>query len=483
MRYSIISQKNTRDILFRCLILLCAAGFALLFAHIGCPAILIPFLFFFAPILVLAVAAVTMSRKYKTSLPYIISHLIRQEILLLLHAATLIYDPASVKKPCFEPETKLNPKDYVRIETFFEKETLPKNFALKEIRNEKIIRSGFDFSYQPYGEPSLELLRKEYKLDDVVETAKSEFEAMVLLRNWARSQFKRADYQPSMKDFNALEILKKNIRNPNNAPYQSHQYRPCNFFPLFYCQILLCMGYQSRLVRITRTARLIQNTPSGPFYQEFHGMTEVWSNQFKKWILMDPDLNLHYEKNGIPMNMLEIHNERYEKSPSDMKVIRGIHTAGDCNADEKTDADSMIQYHSYIEIPDMRNDWATNFYFRGHPKRSDRASLCWLDELMPPIFCLRPTSSHTDDFYWTLNQTEVKVKKTSDIHSALALAFETFTPNFKWFEIKQDDLPETVSADAVFEWRLHPGKNRLEVRSVNQYGICGISSRIEIWKE
>jgi len=212
-------------------------------------------------------------------------------------------------------------------------------------------------------------------------------------------------------------------------------------------------------------------------------MTEVWSNQFKKWIVMDPDLNLHYEKNGIPMNMLEIHNERYEKTPSDMKVIRGIHTAGDYNADEKTDADNMVQYHSYIEIPDMRNDWATNFYFRGHPKRSDRASLCWLDELMPPIFCLRPTSNHADDFYWSLNQTEVKVKRTSDIHSGLSLAFKTFTPNFKCFEIKTDDSSEIISAAPAFDWKLHPGKNRLEVRSVNQYGVHGISSRIEIWKE
>jgi len=38
---------------------------------------------------------------------------------------------------------------------------------------------------------------------------------------------------------------------------------------------------------------------------------------------MDTDLNLYYEKDGIPLNILEVHNERYENKPTRIKIITG----------------------------------------------------------------------------------------------------------------------------------------------------------------
>jgi len=424
--------------------------------------------------LIFSTACLSISFTYDIS-PYNVGKkLIRHGTLSIIHALTLIHDSYSTKNASLGPgnaRQTANYDNYVRIKDFFEKAKFRHNFHVMRINNEKIIRSRFDFAYQPYDEIKLKKLRKEYGLDNVVLSAKDEFDAMVRLRTWTRSQFRRNDYQPFMKNFDALEVLKNNIRNKNDEPYGINQYRPCYFFPLFYSQVLLSMGHQARLVRISNLSEKGYNG---------HGMTEVWSNQFKKWITMDPDLNLYYEQDGIPLNMLEVHNERYNKGPSSVRIIRGMQNSGDLEYKKAIDIKDMIPYHSYIQILDMRNDWMTNHYFRGHSKRSDKATLFWIDKNLPSVFTFKEKTDDVNEFYWTLNQTEILCKKNKISRSILKLAFKTFTPNFKHYEIIIDDSKKIISKSAFYNWELHPGNNKLYIRSINKFGKSGIPSFVEI---
>lgn len=45
-----------------------------------------------------------------------------------------------------------------------------------------------------------------------------------------------------------------------------------------------------------------------------HGVADIWSNQFKKWYIIDPMNNLHYEKDGLPLSALEIRSEYLKKA-------------------------------------------------------------------------------------------------------------------------------------------------------------------------
>ena len=463
---------------------------------------------FLFPLLILGIffilfnlSVLTISFRFDIPYYYTSKAFLRQGVLLTLNGLTQIYDPAETKVAA----TGLNGfkrgkkgEGYGRIEKYFENLKGEKGFQAIEIKNEKIIKSKYDFMYQPYGEPRLFMLRREYNLDEVVSGAKTEFEAMIRLRNWTRSQFRRKDYQPRMKKFDGLEILLRNVRNPKNEPHQRHQYRPCHFFPLLYSQVLLSMGYQSRLVRISTLAER---------GYDGHGMTEVWSNQFRKWITMDADLNLHYEREEIPLNLLEVHNELYRKDATSIKIIRGRQTSGDEEAGQNIEfsdmisqgnkykeneglfvpstfnIQDMIRYHTYIQIMDMRNDWMTNHYFRGHPMRSDQATLFWKDENQPPVFHFKQETNQIADFYWTLNQTEIWAKNEKRTDGKIALAFNTFTPNFRNFEILINGFKKIKSTDPFFEWKIQPGVNRLQVRSVNQYGMPGIESWVEVKKQ
>jgi hypothetical protein len=128
----------------------------------------------------------------------------------------------------------------------------------------------------------------------------------------------------------------------------------------------------------------------------------------------------------------------------------------------------------------MRNDWMTNSYFRGHPKRSDHASLFWVDNRMPPVFNLRPKTGIGSDFYWTLNQTEIWAKTGTPAGRAIPMAFKTYTPSFAHYEIIIDGLEKAVTTDPLYFWRLHEGDNKFQIRSVNKFGIYGLPSSLDI---
>ena len=415
--------------------------------------------------------------KYDISPSYVGKQLLRQGILTVIYMSTLIYDPAQCKNAPVcpdEEQSSVEYEGYFRAEIFPWKSLSDNGLYIQNVHNEKIKRSRFPFSYQPVDEPRLHLLRKKYRLDNVVANARTEFEAITLLRNWARSQFKRSDFQPLMKNFDALHVLDRNYRNTKNEPWKPGMHRPCHFFPLLYSQILLSMGYQARLVRIS-------HVHEGGY--DGHGMTEVWSNQFKKWITMDADLNLHYERDGIPLNMLEIHNERYLKTPSRITILRGFQKSGDMEYEKEIKIDKMIPYHSYIQVLDMRNDWMTNHYFSGHPKRSDRSTLFWIDRELPSVFDFKQKTDNINDFYWTLNQTEIWVKSHDPSKNNIHLAFKTITPNFSHYEITVDDSQQITSTSSFFNWNLHPGNNNILVRSINKFGIKGIPSTVEIFSD
>lgn len=391
---------------------------------------------------------------------------VRYVILTAVSAGVSIYDPSSATTL----HAVLGPEDadtinavLPRIENYLAGEGMP-GVQILEIQNEQIVTSQYDFSYQP-DVPGLREMCAEMGLDQVVAGSTDELEKMVRLRQWARKQFSRLDYQKQMKQFDALSIWKNPQRNPSGkASIQGVEYSPCHFFPLFYSQVLLAMGYVPRVAGITYSG------------YGAHGFVEVWSNQYRKWISMDPDLNLHYEVKGIPQNMLEVHNTRYNPVP-EMKIVQVIVEPG---AQPVETMENMLDYHKYMKIADLRNDWLTNEYFSGHPARSDLATIFWKDEQEAEKWRISPETSEVDDMYWTLNQAEIYVKSDKTDQSTLGLVFRTVTPNFSHFVvcINGEVLKNKFS---TFAWQLQDGKNELTVYPVNSFRVDGISSRIILY--
>jgi hypothetical protein len=210
-------------------------------------------------------------------------------------------------------------------------------------------------------------------------------------------------------------------------------------------------------------------------YSRDHAVAEIWSNFYQKWIMIDVDFNIWYTREGIPLNVLEIHNalmDGREKS-LDIEVGRSRPIP-----EYESGIPSLIGYYRYFDV-DMRNDWLTNRYFRGHPARSDEASLWWQDERLPPILHFKTATSNRDDLYWDVNRVHLSFG-ASPCPKIIVVHMDTMTPNFDHFAVVIDQSAAHKSTSCEFEWELHKGVNAVEVRPVNSVGRNGISSRIVI---
>ena len=141
--------------------------------------------------------------------------------------------------------------------------------------------------------------RKFSQAESALDGAQTEFDKLVLLREWAHSITWPLVLSPlpSSGDIkNGFSLLE---HAQNNAPMA------CGQATDLYVQALGSVGFVGREV--------IANG---------HITAEVWSSEYEKWILMDPLYNTHYEKDGTPLNFVELMNIFYSFGQPDPMSYR-----------------------------------------------------------------------------------------------------------------------------------------------------------------
>ena len=203
------------------------------------------------------------------------------------------------------------------------------NYQFKESIDEQIqtisnsAEKLFDLKVKEEGE----ILK--FKLDRIVEGANSEFEIMMRLLHWSyRIPVKEYPYSWNSNDIavykkaeKEIPELKQNERyedlwewilldpGDKSMPQLQWDYEgrrrdaTCSFSNLVLQGALMSMGYQARYININSEG------VSG------HEVTEVWSNEFNKWIYLDATRDYYYFdiETGLPLNLLEIHDKLAEK--------------------------------------------------------------------------------------------------------------------------------------------------------------------------
>lgn len=129
---------------------------------------------------------------------------------------------------------------------------------------------------------TLKPLRKKEKLDQLIAEAKTNMEVFRRLMSWVRAQWSpgRPDPYPPI---NAIVILDK-IRRGETGGF-------CAQYCFVLVQCLQSFGYKARYVTI-----------------KGHEVTEVWSSELSKWVMLDPLYELYISKGVSPLSVLEIHN-------------------------------------------------------------------------------------------------------------------------------------------------------------------------------
>jgi hypothetical protein len=340
--------------------------------------------------------------------------------------------------------------------------TVKKFESLSYTESDFTKRFRFDF----YHNPKLKELRERYQLDSIVAAGKDEFDQQVLLLDWTHRQFKKFG-RPSSESKGALEILR--------AIEEGH-----TFFCAQYAQVFVSaaasMGWIDRELALRRH----QDSPAGGSTE--HSTTEIWSNQFRKWVMMDPTANMHIEKDGTPLSAYEIRQEwfygegkdlvfvigkdRKKYRKSDLPIFLGRFAGfGDLIvAPDELDKYGFIGFIPNTDLMDAGLDYGQMFIVKDKLCDGTR----WHQRIAPPNPAVDP--------YFPINQAALKLVPEQD---KFRVVLETLTPNFKTYKARVDSA-DWKTVGKSFLWNVQDGSNRLEVKSVNQFGVEGPVSVVEL---
>jgi hypothetical protein len=316
------------------------------------------------------------------------------------------------------------------------------------------------FRFDSYDNPKFKALRERYRLDEVVTAGTDEFDRQVMLLDWVNHRFRKFG-KPTSPARGALEILEA-----NDAGH--------TFFCAHYAEVLVSaaasMGWVDRLLALRRPDHIGDGSTE-------HSSTEIWSNQHRKWVMFDPTFAMYVEKAGVPLNAYELRQEwfhpdrdgrdlvfvldkqrrRFRKS--DMPVLRGRHEGF---GDLVLDAGALNPYAfiGYVPSTDLMNggkDYGGMFITQD--------GLCdgtkWHKRVVPADPATEP--------YFPIGQASLTI--TPD-DGALRVGARTLTPNFANYLARVDGGEWKATAE-VFTWTPHAGTNRLEMKTVNRFGVEG----------
>jgi hypothetical protein len=343
-----------------------------------------------------------------------------------------------------------------------------KMVTIQRVENLPYVQSEYTkrFHFDSADNPKLKELRERYHLDSVVAAGTNEFQRQILLNDWAHRQFKKFG-RPSSGARGALQVLDGVQRGDS-------------FFCAQYAEVLASaaasLGWNDRLLALRRHQGV--NARGG---STEHTTTEIWSNQYGKWIMLDPTSNMYLERDGTPLNAWEIREEWFYRSGTNLTFVMGKERTryrkkdlpiflerfadfGDLTVDpDELDKYGFIGYIPNTNLMDAGNDYGQMFIV----KDQLCAGTKWHERVLPK----HPESEP----YFPINQSAMGLSVSGD---HLEVTLKTFTPNFRTFELRRDG-GEWHTTPPNFPCELHEGSNVLEIHAVNQLGVTGPLTRVE----
>ncbi len=316
---------------------------------------------------------------------------------------------------------------------------------------------------EDFHHPRLRRLREEYRLDDAVRGETSDFRRMLRLRAWVHSRWPIDNDQRFGGD--AFEILEKAKTGAG-----------------FHCAHSMTVQYAA----LWAMGHVARNLGTDADHEKFgksrhHGVNEAWSNEHAKWVLLDAKYDSHFERAGVPMSALEVHDAVRSGKTEGVSVVQGL--------DRKP---APLGGPDSIEAS-VENYWWVSWHLRGdsftHPHWSGGSRL-----VVPDNEAFRTTVWHRGganglvkhwayaanafipvkaarEIEWTPGVPGLRVRQSSE--AELEVRLQSATPNFKEYEARLQGRDWAALPEARLSWKLEKGGNVLEVRTRNLFGVAG----------
>lgn len=330
------------------------------------------------------------------------------------------------------------------------------------------LTAGVPLRLESFNLARLEELKRRETLDTVLADGNSEFERILLLKEWVSAQWPQGSPNP-YPPWDAIVILDW-IRTGITGGFCAQ-----------YAQVLL-----QSLAAYGMTGRYVEIGSTGNPYAHF--VMEVWSNEFDKWIVLDADYNLHFERDGIPLSALEVHDALVRSELNEVVVVPGVLRAG--HSDRMIWPLQTAELYYYVRVHLKANHVSVP----GEPP-FDRFNdmVEWLDDLTvpwefsqvaSPYPKARLTNLQTNDraaIESRLNQVFVTIESTA--LNTFDLRFDNNVHEFQTYELRElafrsQRVAWRTHPTATFQWRPTSRTRILEVRGTNVAAVPGPVSRI-----
>ena len=324
--------------------------------------------------------------------------------------------------------------------------------------NRPLIYNSFRFSHLPADDERGRILRERWKLDQVVGPAKTEFDAMVRLSQWVREQWEDGWNRGELQfcpPWDALLILE--------LAGQKLSLGMCTHYATVFTQCCAALGFTARTLVIRA-----------------HCVSEVWSNDFGKWVTMDTggDSNddtkytYHFERDGVPMSAREAHDAWVQKQLQGVTMSPPAPAAATGHTVEKR----IHLWERFMMNP--RNDEPSTLG-PGEPENGQGAYhydgyLFWEDEGTTPLPWYSRHSDRIGDFEWDVDRVRLHLQAGT---GTVRVDLEGVCANLERFEVRVDGGAWEPRAPS-FDIPLSTGEHHIEARTVNAFGRAGLTSSV-----
>ncbi len=366
--------------------------------------------------------------------------------------------------------------------------------------NHPLVQSALSFKFEDPQNARLQEFRKKYNLDSVLYAASTEFEKLLKLKTWVAKQWKWHLLRPEQNflAWDADQIL----------TYDSLGTRGgfCIDYAIVFMEAAQSFGIPVRIV-------IMNYSVWGG-----HEVPEVWSEDYGKWIMLDPNFDTYFVDpgTGVPYNALELHriflNAYYphssidrdswsRKNLVDMVKARGKEeipvmciTGGGADGGTLTHyawLDPMIDLYPYtggfgfLSAGYLRYMPRSNFLSQPYPIPVNEGRThwpwtgyyCWYDERTPAAAEDMIFTTRENDLYWNLN--EVDFSAEAEPGGVLRISLNTDSPYFNHYEIEMNGKM-VDTRNCALSWNLAPGFNVLKMTVVDSMGNHGKNSTLKL---
>lgn len=320
--------------------------------------------------------------------------------------------------------------------------------------------------FSDYNHPKSKKLRNLYELEILVANEPTQLQKQLSAMNWVHSLW--VHYPTNIcASLDALSIL--------DEVKAGKRFR-CVEYAVVLSEVLEAIGFPARAVELNKEGMSFGVGKS-------HEVVEVWNDEYRKWIMLDPQNNAIWTSKDTILNAYEIHQLLLSKDTSSFNQV------------------SVSLYPSkWRENQFNTKEWMQYFYYLSYrfsnrllemPEHPELDVCLVSDGQKPELLCqgfsrkINYTTSSKKIYpllncvHLDINPESLEPSQEDSNPNVLLCDFSNSAPWFDHYDVEINGEKTQLKTNSL-HWKLNHGTNTLIVRSVNQAGLEGAPSTIEI---